>query len=60
MQSQGDFFLLDFLQALGVSQLNLLDAICDENYEKSLQLVQENPNITKAEFLEQMGIEEDY
>ena len=59
MQSQGDFFLMDFLQDLGVSQLNILDAICDENYEKSLQLVQENPNITKAEFLEQMGIEEE-
>ena len=41
-----------------MDMITIGDAICDENLEKSYQLIKENPNISKAEFLRIMQIEE--
>lgn len=47
------------LTEIGCEPMTLVDAICDDNFEKSYQVLMENPNITKEEFLSVMGIEED-
>ena len=48
----------DYLKKLDVHPINIAEAVSDENYRKSYQLIQENPEITKREFLERMGIKE--
>ena len=58
-QYQKGILVMDYLQDLGVDMLAILDAICDENLERSYQVIKENPQITKAEFLEVMQISED-
>jgi hypothetical protein len=50
---------MDYLQGLGMDMITVGEAICDENLEKSYQLIQENPQITKAEFLTKLGIQEE-
>lgn len=50
--------VMDYLQSLGLNMTTILGAICDGQLEKSYKLIQENPNITKEEFLKKMGIEE--
>lgn len=50
---------MNYLQDLGISSITMLDAICDENLEQSYQLIKDNPNITKEEFLAKMQIEEE-
>ena len=47
------------LQEIGCDPMTLIDAICDDNYERSYQVLMDNPDITKEEFLTIMGIEED-
>ena len=49
----------DYLQGLGIDMITILDAVCDENLEQSYQLIKENPQITKEEFLEKMNISEE-
>ena len=51
-------FVMKYLRSINVSWENVLDAICKKNLEKSYQLIKSNPTITKAEFLEQMEIDE--
>ena len=50
--------VMDYLENLNVNGVNILEAICDKNIKKSYQLIKSNPTITKAEFLEQMEIDE--
>ena len=50
---------MNYLRELGTEGIAILDAICDENLEQSYQLIKENPQITKGEFLEKMQITED-
>ena len=52
-------FVMDYLWDLDTESVAILDAICDENLEASYKLIQENPTITKEEFLERMQISED-
>ena len=58
-QSGMGTLVMDCLEKLGVSWITILDAICDENLEQSYQLIKENPEITKEEFLTAMQIEEE-
>ena len=51
--------VMDYLQGLGIDMITILDSICDENLEQSYKLIQENPKITKAEFLAKMQITEE-
>ena len=44
---------------LGVEMIAVGKAIDDKNLEKSYQLIQDNPQIAKEEFLAKMGIEEE-
>ncbi|MBO5525930.1 MAG: DUF1835 domain-containing protein [Clostridia bacterium] len=47
------------LDEMGCNPLTLADAVCDDNYEKTYQLLKDNPDISKEAFLSTMGIEED-
>ncbi len=51
--------IMDFLQGLGIDMITIGQAIVDKNLEKSFQLIQSNPDITKDEFLTKMGIKEE-
>ena len=58
-QYQKGILVMDYLQGLGMDMITVLDAICDENLEKSYQVIQENPKITKKEFLAKLNIQEE-
>ena len=57
-QYQKGMLVMNYLKKLDTDILNIGDAIEDEHLEKSYQLIKENPKITKAEFLKQMGFKE--
>ena len=38
--------------------MNVAEAVSDDKYRKSYQLIMDNPKISKKEFLEKMEIEE--
>ena len=48
----------NYLDNLNMHPITVAESVSDENLEKSYQLIQENPKITKREFLEKMEIEE--
>lgn len=48
-----------YLDNLNIHPITVAIAVSDENYRKSYQIIQENPKITKADFLEKMGIIEE-
>ena len=50
--------VMDYLESLELDMITIGRAICDKNLERSYQLIKENPNISKEEFLTAMGIEE--
>ncbi len=58
-QYQKGILVMDYLQGLGMDMITIGDAICDENLEKSYQVIQENPKITKKEFLAKLNIQEE-
>ena len=58
-QYQKGTLVMNYLRELGTDGSAILDAICDENLEQSYQLIKENPQISKAEFLKKMQITED-
>ena len=47
-----------YLDELNVHPITVAEAVSNKNYKKSFQLLQENPKITKAEFLKKMQLEE--
>lgn len=47
-----------YLDALKVHPMNVAEAVSDDKYRKSYQLIMDNPKISKKEFLEKMEIEE--
>ena len=57
-QYQKGSLVMKYLRELGMDSAAILDAICDENLEQSYKLIQENPKITKAEFLMKTQITE--
>ena len=58
-QYQMGSLVMNYLRELGTKSVAILDAICDENLEQSYKLIQENPKISKAEFLKRREIPED-
>jgi hypothetical protein len=48
-----------YLDELNVHPITVAKAVSNENYKKSYQIIQENPKITKAEFLQKMQIVEE-
>ncbi|MBR1624740.1 MAG: hypothetical protein IJ676_03240 [Clostridia bacterium] len=58
-QYQKGMLVLNYLRSLSVHPITRAEAVSDENLEKSYQLIQSNPKITKEEFLTEMGIEEE-
>ena len=52
-------FVMDYLQSIGFDFETILDAICDENLDKSYEIIVQNPTISKYEFVEKLGIEYD-
>ena len=48
----------NYLRNLGFTWITIAEAMADENKEKTIALLKENPKITKEEFLELMNIEE--
>ena len=58
-QYEMGILVMDYLQTLGMSMMTVGTAISDNNLEKSYQLIKDNPQITKQDFLNQMGIEEE-
>ena len=57
-QYQKGILIMDYLQSLGTDMLAVGRAIDNRNLEKSYQLIRENPQITKDEFLKAMNISE--
>ena len=57
-QYQKGMLVMNYLEKLEASPLEILDAVCDENLEQSYELIKENLQITKAEFMQRMGITE--
>ena len=51
--------VMDYLESIGLDMETIGDAICDENLEKSYEIITRNPTITKYEFVEKLGIEYD-
>ena len=58
-QYQKGILVMDYLQDLGVNMITIGEAIDDKNLDRSYQLIKENPQITKAEFLKKMQMTED-
>ena len=52
-------FVMDYLQSIGFDFETILDVICDENLDKSYEIIVQNPTISKYEFVEKLGIEYD-
>ena len=57
-QYQMGSLVAKYLEELNIHPVTIAKAVSDDNYEKSYQLIQENPQITKQEFLEKMGMSE--
>lgn len=58
-QYQKGILVMDYLQGLGIDMITIGDAVCDENLERSYQLIIDNPKIGKDEFLSKMEIVEE-
>ena len=58
-QYQKAVLVMDYLQSLGVRMIVVGRAVCDKNLEASYKLIQENPKISKTEFLQRMQITEE-
>ena len=58
-QYEMGILVMDYLQTLGMSMMTVGTAISDKNLKKSYQLIKDNPQISKQDFLNQMGIEEE-
>jgi hypothetical protein len=43
---------------LGLTWVTVAEAVSDDYYEKTSQILKENPKISKIEFLRKLGIEE--
>ena len=51
--------VMNYLQSLKLDMITIGEAIDDKNLEQSYKLLKENPQISKAEFLEKMKITEE-
>lgn len=58
-QYQKGSVIAKYLDELNVHPITVAEAISNDNYQKSYQIIQENPNISKTEFLEKMQLIEE-
>ena len=49
--------VMDYLRDIGLDGGTILDAICDENLDRSYEIISQNPSIGKYEFVEKLGID---
>ena len=54
-----DMEIENYLRSLGLSWITIAEAMSDEKHEKTVQAIQENPKITKKEFLTKLNIQEE-
>ena len=54
-QYQKGLLVSKYLERLHTHPVTIAEAVSDEYYQKSYQLITENPKITKAEFLKKDG-----
>ena len=52
-------FVMDYLEGLGLDFDTIGESICDENLDKSYEIITQNPTIGKYEFIKKLGIEYD-
>ena len=52
-------FVGDYLDSLGVHPITVAEAVSDDYFEKSYQIIKENPGISKNEFLSKLGLIEE-
>ena len=52
-------FVMDYLKGLGLDFDTIGESICDENLDKSYEIITQNPTIGKYEFIKKLGIEYD-
>ena len=55
---KNDIAFENHLRALGFSWITIAEAMSDENKDKTISLLIENPKISKGDFLKEMNIEE--
>ena len=58
-QYQKGLFVSNYLEKLGVHPINIAEAVSDNNYEKSYQLIKNNPQISKEMFLKELELKEE-
>ena len=58
-QYQKGIFVINYLEKLGVHPINIAEAVSDNNYEKSYQLIKNNPQISKERFLKELELKEE-
>ncbi len=58
-QYQKGMLIMKYLKELDIHPITIAMAVSNENYKKSYQIIQENPKITKAEFLQKMQLTEE-
>ncbi len=58
-QYKKGMFVSNYLDELDVHPITVAEAVSNDNYRKSYQLIKNNPQISKAEFLEKMGLIEE-
>lgn len=53
-----ELIVSNYLQPIKANRFTIIEATNDNNLERSFQIIQENPSITKKEFLEKMQLVE--
>lgn len=57
-QHQTDLLVIQYLKKIDVHPITIGVSLSEQNYEKTYQILQENPTISKRDFLKKLGIEE--
>jgi len=57
-QYQIGSYVSEYLEKLHIHPITIAEAVSDENYRKSYQIIKAHPCITKSEFLRLIQIEE--
>ena len=58
-QYEKGILVINYLEKLGVNPITIAEAVSDDNYQKSYQLIKNNPTISKKEFLMEIGLVEE-
>lgn len=58
-QHQKGVFVMNYLESLDMHPITIAEAVSDENYQKSFEIIKNNPTISKQEFLAEMNLVEE-